>query len=271
MPLFNPKYPRGAHPCAPQALTQHVLITNNGTRRTSNVSHILIMKAVYEIEANGYVTLEKCIPVRLVSEAESFAMSFYKDSRIAVYFRVRRSILRMCRDGFTPDDASDMMCDYFRSAKLPDMTGWVCEELKPAPQKAQSSLSVDGEDFRHFVTADVMAALENIIEGKSRWMLHDYTGDNGGYMNIQRCDGESPEYNVEWVKWTEPTPTGFRATISDTSLLRRLLWDFVDERKYPALTPEWERFDVTDYFQRLVFKFSGKQDKSDNNENNDER
>lgn len=248
---------------------QYVLITDNGKERTSNVSDARIMKAVYEIEANGYATIEKCMPVRLISESECFAISFYKDSRVAVYFRVRKTVLRMVRSGFSCEAAADMMCEFFQSATLPDMTAWTCEELTPAPGKSEASLSVDGADFRYFGSADVVGALENIIEGKSVWMLYDFTGENGGYINIRRCGdaaAHAATFKVECVRWTEPTPTGYRTVLSDVAPLRSWLWNLVDSRIFPDPTPQWEPFDVNDHFQRLVFKYLDNNDKSDNDE-----
>lgn len=248
---------------------QYVLITENGKERTSRVTDARIMNAVYGIEANVYVTLERCTPVRIVREAECFAMTFYEDSRAAVYFRVRKTVLRMVKSGFSCQAAAEMMCGFFRSAELPDMTDWTCEELKPAPRKSTSSLSVDGEDFRYFGSADVAAALENIIDGRSVWMLYDFTGEDGGYINIRRCGDGSihpAKYKVECVGWTEPTPTGYRAVVSDVALLRKWLRDLVEDRKFPDPTPGWERFDVTDYFQRLTFRFSDIEDESNNDE-----
>ena len=80
----------------------------------------------------------------------------------------------MVKSGFSCEAAADMMCDFFQSAGLSDMSDWTCEELNPVPRKSESSLSVDGEDFRYFGSADVVAALENIIDGKSVWMLYDF-------------------------------------------------------------------------------------------------
>lgn len=267
MNMFDPKRLRGTYRAMQE--TQYVLITENGRERTSNVTEGRIMKAAYEIEANVCVTLEKCTPVRIVREAECFAMTFYGDSRVAVYFRVRRTVLRMVKDSFSCEAAAGMMCNFFRSARLPDMTGWTCEELKPASRKSQSSLSVDGEDFRYFGSADVMAALENIIEGKSVWMLYDFTGEDGGYINIRRCSDDSTQtekYKVECVRWTEPEPTGYRAVISDVTPLRKWLENLVDDRMFPDPTPEWESFDVNDHFQRLTFRFLNEEDNSDNDE-----
>lgn len=247
---------------------QYVLITDNGEERTSHVTFGSIFKAVYEIEANGYVTLEKCQPVTLVRQAAAFAITYYKDSRISVYFKVRKTVVRMCKSGFNCEDAADIMCDFFQSAELPDMSDWICEEFSPVPQKSESKLTVDGEDFRYFGCVDVVAALENIIEGKSRWLLHEFTGENGGYVNIYRCGDcdKDFKYKVEFVKWTEPTPTGYRGIVSDTALMRQWLWDFASEHKYPEPDSCLESFDVTDYFQRLAFRFLDETDKEDNNE-----
>lgn len=263
--MFDPKHPRGTYPQKPQ----YVLITRNGKERTSHVTDPRIMKAVYEIEANGYVTIERCIPVRLVREAECFAISFYSDSRIAVYFRVRKTVLRMVRNGFSCDTAANIMCNFFKTAELPDMTTWTCEELKPAPGKSKSNLTVDGEDFRYFGSADVVAALENIIDGKSTWMLYDFTCDEGGYINIRRCGDDTThtaKFKVECVRWTEPEPTGYRTVISDVGPLRVWLWNLIDSCQFPDPTPEWESFDVTDYFQRLAFRFSDIEDKTDSDD-----
>lgn len=90
MTRFKPKHPQGEYLGAAAMKPQYVLITGNGEERTSHVTVPKIMEAVYKIASNKYVTLEKCRPVRLVREAEYFAMSFYRDSRIAVYFRVRK-------------------------------------------------------------------------------------------------------------------------------------------------------------------------------------
>lgn len=247
---------------------QFVLITENGEERTSHVTYANIFKAIYEIKTNEYVTLEKCRPVRIVKDAEAFAITFYKDSRIAAYFRVKKTVLRMSKSGFNCEDAADIMCDFFQSAELPDMSDWICEEFGPAPQKSESKLTVDDQDFKYFDYADVVAALENIIEGKSRWLLHEFTGENGGYVNIRRCGNgnETFKYKVEFVKWTEPTPTGWRGVVSDAALVRQWLWDFASEHKYPEPDSCLESFDVADYFQRLVFRFLDETDKEDNNE-----
>lgn len=243
-----------------------MLITGNGSERTSNVTDSRIANAVYGIEANVYVTLEKCAPVRIEREAECFAITVYDDSRAAVYFRVRKTVIRMVKSGFSREAAAGMLLGFFHSAVLPDMTGWTCEELRPASRKDESSLCVDGEDFRYFDSADIVAALENIIDGESVWMLYDFTDGDGGYLNIRRCgDGsERPaEYKVEFVRWTEPAPTGCRAVISDASTLRDWLWNLVDGGKFPDHAPELESFDVTDYFQRLTFRFSGSEGSED--------
>ncbi|MDE5693825.1 MAG: hypothetical protein K2I09_07910, partial [Duncaniella sp.] len=147
-----------------------------------------IFNALYNIGASEYVTLEKCQPVKIIREAEAFAMTFYKDSRIAVYFRVRKTVLRMCKSGIDCEKAIGMMCDFFHSAKLPDMTTWTCEEFRPEPQKTSTSLMVDGEEFRYFDFADVMAALENIRDGVSRWLNYNISGDNGVNMTVRRCE-----------------------------------------------------------------------------------
>lgn len=238
--------------------SQYVLITDNGDERTSKVTDARIVRALYEIADNGYVTLERCQPVVLVRQAEAFAITYYADSGLAVYFRVSRTVLRMKRSGVTWEEAADIMCGFFNAAELPDMTGWTSETLGPPPGKSTSSLSVDGQDFRHFGCADVMAALENIIEGKSKWLLHDFTGADGGYFNISRAhDGSdgAPRYKVELVQWTEPEPTGCRGIITDEALLRRWLWDFASEQKFPQPVDGMKSFDVNDTFQRLTFKY----------------
>ena len=259
---FDPRHPRGSYPGFKAAKPQYVLLTDNGAERTSNVTPAKVIQSVYEIDRNEYVTLEKCIPVIIMRRAEAIAMSYYKSSRVAVHFRVERSILRMVRDNVRRDEAADMMCDFFQSAKLPNMDGWRCEEFLPAPRKSTTALTVDGEDFRYFGSADVLGALENIIEGKSRWMLYDITGEDGGYMNIRRITDtvDGAKFEVEFVRWTEPLPTGYRAVITDIRAMRIWLWDLVDGRKYPDATPEWESFDVTDYFQRLAFRFLDEED-----------
>lgn len=244
---------------------QHVLITLNGRHRTSHVSEVRIMKAVYEIAANSYVSLEKCIPVRIVREAEAFAVTYYADLRMTVYFRVRKTVLRMVRKGVSREEAADIMCDFFRYAVLPDMTVWTCEELTPPGEKSKPGLCVDGETFRYFGSADVMAALENIIESKSVWMLYDFTFGSGGYINIRRC-AETSECKVECVRWTEPAATGYRAVISDAAYLRQLLWELVDEERCPGPARGWKSFDVADYFSRLTFKYMDLEDKSDDDE-----
>ncbi|MDE6821413.1 hypothetical protein [Bacteroides acidifaciens] len=270
--MFDPKHPRGTYSGTAAMKPQYVLITENGKERTSNVTVVRIMEAVYKVDIHEYVTIEKCLPVRLIRSAELFALSFYKDSHIAAYFRVGKTILRMVRSGFSVENATDVMCDFFQLAKIPDVQNWTCEELKPAPRKVESTLTVDGEDFRYFGCADVMAALENIIEGKSKWLLHDFTDEDGGYINIHRCDDNDglAKYKVELVRWTKPIPTGYRFILSDVAPLRRWLWDFTVERTYPDPLPEWETFDVTDYFQRLAFRFLDEEDKLDKKER-DER
>ena len=237
---------------------QYVLGTENGTQRTSNVTEEKIVDAIDAIEDNECVYLEKCAPVVLVRYAEAYSIDYFKDSSIAVCFRVNGYMLRMWRSDVDCDMAADIMCDFFRTASLPDMTGWHCQKIHPEQEKAETKLCVDGEDFRYFVCQDVVGALENIIEGKSRWMLYDFTKGDGGYVNICRRDNdEAPTavYKVEYVRWSEPMPIGYRGVIFDVGLLRNWLWSLIDGERLPDPLSCWEEFDVNDYFERLVFRF----------------
>ena len=237
---------------------QYVLGTKNGDIRTSNVTEEKILEAIDDIEDNECVYLEKCVPVVLVSHAEAYSIDYFKDSSIAVCFRVNGYLLRMWRSDVDCDMAADIMCDFFRTASLPDMTGWHCQKIHPEQEEAEEKLCVDGEDFRYFGCQDVVGALENIIEGKSRWMLYDFTNGEGGYVNIHRCDnGTAPtaRYKVEYVRWSEPVPTGYRGVIFDVGLLRNWLWSLIDNDRLPDPMDECEQFDVNDHFERLVFRF----------------
>ena len=248
----------GIFPGSKANKSQYVLGTENGTKRTSNVTEEKIVDAVYDIEDNECVYLEKCVPVVLVSYAEAYSIDYFKDSSIAVCFRVNGCLLRMWRSDVDCDVAADIMCDFFRTASLPDMTGWHCQNIHPEQEEAEEKLCVDGEDFRYFGCQDVVGALENIIEGKSRWMLYDFTNGEGGYVNIHRCDnGTAPtaRYKVEYVRWSEPVPIGYRGVIFDVGLLRNWLWSLIDGERLPDPLSCWEEFDVNDYFERLVFRF----------------
>lgn len=241
---------------------QYVLGTANGTERTSNVTEEKIVDAVYDIEDNESVYLEKCVPVVLVRYAEAYSIDYYKDGSIAVCFRVNGYMFRMWRSDVDCDMAADIMCNFFRTASLPDMTDWQCQKIHPEQEEAVEKLCVDGEDFRYFGGQDVVVALENIIEGKSRWMLYDFTNGNGGYVNIRRFDNDTASaagYEVEYVRWTEATPIGFRGIVSDTRLLRNWLRSLIDDDRLPDPMAECVRFDVNNHFERLVFKFLGKE------------
>lgn len=253
--------PQGAQRRLKNSRPQFVLNTDNGTQRTSHVTDARIMKAVYEIEANHSVVLERCTPLKLISRAECFAIAFYSDSHVAVFFRVQKTVLCMVRYEVSRDVAADIMCDFFLSDKLPDMSAWTLREFSPAPRPDKPGLCVDGEDFRYFNDADVVAALDNIIDGNSRWMLYEFSGEINGYIEIRRCGSDSDpdnaiKYNVECVGWTEPEPTGYRTVTRDVDSLRKWLWDLVDGNILPNPTPGWERFDVSDYFRRLSSRFS---------------
>ncbi|WP_289772390.1 hypothetical protein, partial [Bacteroides acidifaciens] len=102
---------------------QYVLGTKNGDIRTSNVTEEKILDAIDDIEDNGCVYLEKCVPVVLVSDAKAYSIDYFKDSSIAVCFMVNGYMLRMWRSDVDCDMAADIMCDFFRTASLPDMTG----------------------------------------------------------------------------------------------------------------------------------------------------
>ncbi|WP_285828778.1 hypothetical protein, partial [Bacteroides acidifaciens] len=154
---------RGVFPGSKANKPQYVLGTENGTKRTSNVTEEKIVDAVYDIEDNECVYLEKCVPVVLVSYAEAYSIDYFKDSSIAVCFRVNGCLLRMWRSDVDCDVAADIMCDFFRTASLPDMTGWHCQNIHPEQEEAEEKLCVDGEDFRYFGCQDVVGALENII------------------------------------------------------------------------------------------------------------
>ncbi len=237
---------------------QYVLGTENGTRRTSNVTEEKIRDAIDDIEDNVAIYLEKCVPVVLVRYAEAYSIDYYKDGSIAVCFRVNGCLLRMWRSDVDCDTAAEMMCDFFRTASLPDMTGWHCQKIHPEQEKAETKLCVDGEDFRYFDMADVFCALEDIIEGKSLWMLYDFTKGDGGYINISRRDNDTAPttgYKVEYVRWSEPVPIGYRGVIFDVGLLRNWLWSLIDGERLPDPLSCWEEFDVNDYFERLVFRF----------------
>ena len=138
------------------------------------------------------------------------------------------------------------------------MTEWQCQKIYLEEETEEEQLCVDGENFRYFDCQDVIGALENIIEGKSRWMIYDFTIENGGYVNIRRCDNDTAPtagYKVEYVCWTEPTPTGFRGIISDVALLRDWLWSLINSETLPDPMDECVSFDVNNHFERLVFKF----------------
>ncbi|WP_294618654.1 hypothetical protein [uncultured Bacteroides sp.] len=254
--MNNDKYPGRTYPYRAPQKEQFVLITENGNERTSNVTDERIFQSVYEVDSHTLVGLEKCVPVNIGPSACVFAMSYNDDSVFAVHVDIKGTILRMLHFECSPEEAVDRMCDFFHLSQVPDIHGWECEELLPVPKKSESHLTVDGEDFRFFDFTDVMAALENIRDGKSKWLHHDHTGEDGGYMEIRRCtEGENIAYKVEWVKWTQPVETGCRAVITDFKSLYNWLWDFALNRKYPGLSPVWTQFDVKDYFQKLVFKF----------------
>ena len=237
---------------------QYVLGTRNGTIRTSNVTEEKIYDAVYDIEEHESVYLEKCEPVVLVRYAEAYSIDYYKDGSIAVCFRVNGYMFRMWRSGVGNDVATDIFCGFFRSATLPDMTGWQCQKIYPEQEKEEDKLTVDGEDFRYFSCPDIVGALENIIEGKSRSMLYVFTKENGGYVNIHRRNIEDTYgvgFKVEYVMWTEQDPIGYRGVTSDAKLLREWLWHLIDDDRLPDSLPEWKQFDVNDHFERLVFRF----------------
>lgn len=237
---------------------QYVLGTENGTKRTSNVTEAQIRDAIDDIDDNVAVYLEKCVPVVLVRYAEAYSIDYYKDGSIAVCFRVNGYMLRMWRSDVDCDMAADIMCDFFRTASLPDMTGWHCQKIHPEQEAPETKLCVDGEDFRYFDMADVFCALEDIIEGKSLWMLYDFTKGDGGYINISRRDNDidsTTGYKVEYVRWSEPVPIGYRGVVSDVGLLRNWLWSLIDGERLPDPLSCWEEFDVNDYFGRLVFRF----------------
>lgn len=238
---------------------QYVLGTKNGDIRTSNVTEDVIRDEVDDIEDNECVYLEKCTPVLLVSQAEAYSIDYFKDNSIAVCFRVNGYLLRMWRSDVDCDMAGDMMCDFFRTATLPDMTGWHCQKIYPEEEeKKEDKLTVDDEDFRYFGSADVIGALENIIEGKSRSLLYIFTKEHGGYVNIRRCDKDTrtaQAYKVEYVRWTEQNPIGYRGVMSDSKLLRSWLWNLIDDGRLPESIAGWEQFDVNNHFERIVFRF----------------
>lgn len=238
---------------------QYVLGTDHGNARTSNVTEEKIIEAVYSIEEHESVYLEKCVPVVLVRYAEAYSIDYYNTGSIAVCFRVNGYGFRMWRGGVGCDMAADIFCDFFHSAQLPDMTGWQCQKIYSEQEKEVEQLTVDGEDFRYFECPDIVCALENIIEGTSRDMLYVFTKENGGYVNIRRCnmeDATDAGFKIEYVVWTQQEPVGYRGVTSNVRLLRKWLWHLIDDDLPTDPLPEWVRFDVNDYFERMVFRFS---------------
>lgn len=116
---------------------QYVLGTKNGDIRTSNVTEEKILDAIDDIEDNGCVYLEKCVPVVLVSDAKAYSIDYFKDSSIAVCFMVNGYMLRMWRSDVDCDMAADIMCDFFRTASLPDMTGLALPENPSRARKGR--------------------------------------------------------------------------------------------------------------------------------------
>lgn len=92
---------------------QYVLGTENGTRRTSNVTEEKIRDAIDDIEDNVAVYLEKCVPVVLVRHAEAYSIDYFKDCSIAVCLRVKGYLFRMWRSDVYCDEAADIMCTFF--------------------------------------------------------------------------------------------------------------------------------------------------------------
>lgn len=251
--------PHGLFPGNKVRKPQYVLGTKNGTERTSNVNEEKIRDEIDAIDDNGCVYLEKCVPRILVRHAEAYSIDYFKDSSIAVCFRVSGCMVRMWRPDVDCDMAADMMCGFFRNASLPDMTGWHCQKVYPEQEKeAVDNLIVNDQDFRYFGCADVVGALENIIEGKSRSMLYIFTKDNGGYVKIHRCGKDASTaqtYKVEYVRWTEGTPVGYRGEMSDFRPLRSWLWDMIDSDILPGAITGWRIFSVNGYFENMVLRF----------------
>lgn len=59
---------------------QFVLVTEEGKERTSNVTDERIFRAVYEVECNTVVGLEKCVPVAIGPSAYVLAMTYNENS-----------------------------------------------------------------------------------------------------------------------------------------------------------------------------------------------
>lgn len=237
--------------------SQFILITEDFNERTSNVTEKKIVDAVYDIESNIMVVLEKCVPIAIGSSTYAYAMTYDEDLTFAVHVKYFESDLSIYQPEVSQKQAADMMKNFFHSSKVPDMNDWSCKEfIKDKKETVTSDFTVDGDEFRFFDTEDVMAALENIRDGKSKWLHFGYTGKEGGYMEIHRCkDREDFACKVECVKWTKPVATGRHCIISDFESLRGLLLDFLVNQNYPKFSPDWVSFDVEDYFQKLVSKF----------------
>ena len=248
---------------------QFVLVTENGKERTSNVTQAKIFKAVYEVKDHGFASLESCVPVAIGPKASAYGISYYDDSSLAVYFKVNDRMLRMIGSDYTYEDATEIMCSFFERYKLPNMDGWLCQDITPKEQatKAESHLTVDGEEFRYFGPEDVIAALENIRDGKSRELYYDFDGKNGGYIDIWRCDDVDgrPACKVEWVRWEDSQDSGYRTVVTDFSILHKWVTDLARDKAYPEVTEIWDSFKIKDYFERIIFKYFNKDD------NNDER
>ena len=103
----------------------------------------------------------------------------------------------------------------------------------------------------------MIGALENSIEGKSRWMLYDFNNGDGGYVDIRRFENEDAPagtYKVEYVRWSEPSPIGYRSVVFDVRLLRKWMWKLIDDDQLPDPMDEYRQFDVNCYFQKIADK-----------------
>lgn len=230
--------------------------------RTSIITPELIVEAIEQAQtARSYVTLICCTPPKMYEgrammmkwgyldkdcDTPSAAIFFTEDSGDRTQYN---------RAGFSPKRAADLLCAFFEHSTVPPLyMGWDKYWLVDRPEDPEPYILYAGNDeFKHFDLDDVLAALDQLYDGEINSVMLQTESAENGYLEISAIDGA---YMAELQTDDDVTGKrrGFRLVTGDKDQIQQWMTDFYTDRKPPEITPEWDEFDVEEFFNNIANK-----------------
>lgn len=238
-----------------------VLIYGDNGDRTSIITPELIAEAVARAQSSHtYVELQCCIPLKLHEGSAKYMRWGYDPNSdvpfAAIYFTENDGThTRYIKTNCTKSRGEAMLCSLFEHSQIPPLViGWEKQWLRRAQEEIEPYILYAGNDeFKHFDFDDVLAAIEQLCDGEiDRVMLQTESAQNGYLEACKKADG----YQVEFQTDDEETGIrrGFRRIVCNLDDVQQWFADYYNERKAPDISPEWDEFDVEEFFNNLANK-----------------